>query len=138
MSYSRITRYFTPGGPQRSPNPTRSHVKEGSAEINKGLNLPTASPIMCGHLCPSTSPFFQVSSYSDMIIGPLQKLLSVCAFVRAGGNLVASYDPPKLNTRTNRNVTGAQPEQGRDLASSSGSGGNAGGNSVAKDKVLKS
>ena len=117
--YERITRYFTPGGPQRSPRPTRSTVKEGSADVNKEfnlqVNLPIASPIMCGHLCPSTSPFFQVSSYSDMVIGPLQKLLSVCAFVRAGGNLVASYDPPKLNARTNRNVTGGHPEQERDL-----------------------
>ena len=138
VSYARITRYFTPGGPQRSPRPTRSNVKEGSADVNKELNLSTASPIMCSRLCPSTSPYFQVSSYSDMVLGPLQKLLSVCAFVRAGGNLVASYDPPKMNTRTNRNITGAQPEQGRDLASSSGSGGNAGGNSVAKEKVLKS
>ena len=138
VSYARITRYFTPGGPQRSPRPTRSTVKEGSADVNKELNLSTASPIMCSRLCPSTSPYFQVSSYSDMVLGPLQKLLSVCAFVRAGGNLVASYDPPKMNTRTNRNITGAQPEQGRDLASSSGSGGHAGGNSVAKEKVLKS
>ena len=46
-----------------------------------------------------------------------------------GGNLIASYDPPKA---------GGQPEQGRDLSSSSGSGGRAGGNSNAKEKVLKS
>ena len=137
VSYERITRYFTPGGPQRSPSPTRSHVKEGSAEINKELNLTTASHIMCSRLCPST-PYFQVSSYSDMVLGPLQKLLSVCAFVRAGGNLVASYDPPKLNARTIKNVTGEHPEKESNPSSSSGSGGHAGGNSNAQVDVLKS
>ena len=60
------------------------------------VNLPVASPIMCSRLCPSTSLHFKVSSSSDMVLGPLQKLLSVCAFVQAGGNLIASYDPPKM------------------------------------------
>jgi hypothetical protein len=48
------------------------------------VNLPIASPIMCSRLCPNTSLHFKVSSYSDMVLGPLQKLLSVCAFVQAG------------------------------------------------------
>ena len=126
VSYARMTRYFTPGGSQRSPRPTCSTVKEGSADVNKELNLSTASPIMCSRLCPSTSPYFQVSSYRDMVLGPLQKLLSVCAFVQAGGNLIASYDPPKMYAKVRRDIAGGQPEQGRDLSSSSGSGGRAG------------
>ena len=138
VSYARMTRYFTPGGPQRSQRPTRSTVKEGSADVNKEVNLSIASPIMCSRLCPSTSLHFKVSSSSDMVLGPLQKMLSVCAFVQAGGNLIASYDPPKMYAKVKRDIVGGQPEQGRDLSSSSGSGGRAGGNSIAKEDVLKS
>ena len=43
-----------------------------------------------------------------------------------------------MYAKMKRDIVGGQPEQGRDLSSSSGSGGRAGGNSIAKEDVLKS
>ena len=142
-----MVRYLPPGGPLRSPSRTRSTVKEGPAEVNIKVNLPIASHIMCSQFQPklcsrsgisTNSLHFEVPSDSDMVLRPLQKLLSVCAFVQEGGNLNA-YDPPKLYGRfPKRDIAGGQPGLGRDLSSSSGSGGSAGGNSTAKRDVLTS
>ena len=43
-----------------------------------------------------------------------------------------------MYAKARRDIAGGQPEQGRDPSSSSGSGGHAGGNSNAKEDVLKS